>query len=236
MSELDLEAGARWNERIQRELSETRFGILCVTSQNVAAPWLLFEAGALAKTLQDIYVCPYLINLEPFALPRGPLAQFQAKRANKAETKALVMTINQALGENALEPARVERSFERWWPDLESVLASLPQENSLEAPVPQRTPEDMLEEILLLVREIGRQERSTVNIKFDENVPDILEIIAASGKEGLNPVCLNLGEGARSQRRDYWWLRPSRVVREQVGLFNESPIEKRPDEGTETES
>lgn len=157
MSERDLEAGARWNERIQRELSETRFGILCVTSQNVAAPWLLFEAGALAKTLQDTYVCPYLIGIEPTALPQGPLAQFQAKRANKAETKALVMTVNQALGESALDPTRVEKSFERWWPDLERVLSSLPQQSSLEESVPKRTPEDMLEEILLLVREIGRQ-------------------------------------------------------------------------------
>lgn len=209
MSELDLEAGARWNERIQRELSETRFGIICVTSQNVAAPWLLFEAGALAKTLQDTYVCPYLIGIEPSALPRGPLAQFQAKRANKAETKALVMTVNQALGESALDPTRVEKSFERWWPDLESVLTSLPQQSHLEEPAPQRTSEDMLEEILLLVREIGRQERSTINLKFEGNAPEILEFIAASEKAGLDPICLNLGDSLRSQRKLNWGLRPT---------------------------
>src|SRR4051794_9109874 len=74
MSEADIEAGARWGERIQRELNETRFGILCVTPQSMQAPWLLFEAGALAKTIQDTYVCPYLIGVEVSEL-QGPLTQ-----------------------------------------------------------------------------------------------------------------------------------------------------------------
>lgn len=72
MSGSDIEAGARWNERIQHQLSESRFGILCVTPENIPSPWLLFEAGALAKTIEDTFVCPYLIDLEPSDLPRGP--------------------------------------------------------------------------------------------------------------------------------------------------------------------
>src|SRR5688572_21972420 len=148
MSEQDLEAGARWSEKVQRELSETHFGILCVTQSNMVAPWLLFEAGALAKTLRDTYVCPYLIGLEPSNLPQGPLAQFQAKRANRDEPYDLVRAVNQALGDDALTDDRVDRSFERWWPDLEKTLASL---SSQEEPTySRRSSEDMLEEVIVL--------------------------------------------------------------------------------------
>jgi hypothetical protein len=203
MSELDLEAGARWNEKIQRELSETRFGILCVTPQNVTAPWLLFEAGALAKTLQGTYVCPYLIGIEPSALPQGPLAQFQAKRANLIETRELVMTVNQSLGEATLDPARVERGFERWWPDLDKVLTSLPRLDSGNSAAARRSSEEMLEEILLLVRKMDRQERSSLHWQpSKEATQSVMELLLPSGREILNPVCLNLGERAQPLTRE----------------------------------
>ena len=62
MSRADIRAGARWSGEVQAELSECRFGIICLTRDNQTAPWILFEAGALAKTIEGTFVCPYLIN------------------------------------------------------------------------------------------------------------------------------------------------------------------------------
>jgi hypothetical protein len=180
MSEADVDAGARWNERIQRELSETKFGVACVTLGNMSAPWLIFESGALAKTVEDSHVCPYLIGLDRSDLT-GPLAQFQAKRATREDTFSLVQSINRALGERAITPERVERGFERWWPDLEGVLSSLPLPTEGAAPRPA---EDMLEEILLLVRNIDLRTRRTGGIKsyVDEllNNPEFSRRVASA--------------------------------------------------------
>src|SRR5215212_3926015 len=103
VSRSDIEAGARWGVEVQEELAATSFGILCLTQENVAAPWLLFEAGALAKALKDTFVAPYLLDLSPSDIPSGPLSQFQAKSADRQGTWELVKGINTALKEKGRE-------------------------------------------------------------------------------------------------------------------------------------
>ena len=154
LSSQDIEAGARWGDEVARELTETSFGIVCLTAENQTAPWILFEAGALAKTLDKSRVVPYLIGLEPTDVQRGPLAQFQGKRANKTETWGLVRTINRTL-EHPLQDDQIKRTFERWWPDLDEKLKQLPElEQNQES---KRSTDDMIEEILELVRQMSRE-------------------------------------------------------------------------------
>lgn len=155
MSDSDIEAGMRWSRELEEQLAATRFGILCVTPENVSTPWLMFEAGALAKTVRDTYVCPYLIELTPSLVPSGPLTQFQAKQATKDETWDLVRTINGYMGNVGLSEERLERQFVRCWPDLAEKLGNLP-EPSADIPA-ERTMEAMIAEILELVRSLERR-------------------------------------------------------------------------------
>lgn len=122
----DVKPGKRWNREIAKQLEASDFGILCLTPENLSNPWLLFEAGALAKTLDKSLVCPYLYDLDPAYLKGvGPLEQFQAARANREDTFNLVGTINQLLGEDRLPDDRLGRSFKRCWPELEQALVEL---------------------------------------------------------------------------------------------------------------
>lgn len=154
MSAVDIEAGGLWSRDIQRMLAETRFGIICVTADNQSKPWIMFEAGALAKTIHETFVCPYLIDLQPSDLVSGPLTQFQAKRANRSETHEVIRTMNTAMKEAALPADKLDRAYERWWPDLERVLDGLPQAAS---PAPHRPVPVMVAETLDAVRELQRQ-------------------------------------------------------------------------------
>jgi hypothetical protein len=53
MSEEDIEKGQRWSTEIAKRLSNCKFGIICVTRENVGKPWLNFEAGAISKTVRE---------------------------------------------------------------------------------------------------------------------------------------------------------------------------------------
>ena len=49
--------------RYATELENSTFGILCVTKDNINAPWLSFEAGALSKTMDKSFVSPFCLIL-----------------------------------------------------------------------------------------------------------------------------------------------------------------------------
>lgn len=153
MSAADIEKGARWMLDIAMQLEEARVGLICLTPENLKAPWILFEAGALSKTLEKTFVCPYLFNLEPTDLD-GPLAQFQASKAEKDDTRKLVRTINRALSKDALLDERLNKAFGVWWPELEERMRSISDVN--ETAGPQRSEREILEEILELVRAQAR--------------------------------------------------------------------------------
>ena len=154
MSDKDIESGARWSDAVAANLKDVRVGIICLTAENKAAPWLHFEAGAISKTLEDAFVCPYLFKLDPTDIV-GPLTQFQARRDDKDGTKRLLQTINGHPDlKEPLNDADLEESFELWWSRLEPKLAGIsvsgqPQQT-------QRPTTEMIAETLELVRGLAR--------------------------------------------------------------------------------
>ena len=176
MSSKDISAGARWNNEIQGKLAKTKFGIICLTSDNLEAPWVLFETGALAKSIKNTFVCPFLINLSPSDIPGGPLSQFQAKSADKVGTWELLKSINTALGDMALEENQLRRSYDRCWPELEKKLSELSEiQPNKEL---KRSIDDKVDEILLIARELMSNPLKSLYI-LDPNGPNNFSAIAS---------------------------------------------------------
>ncbi|HCM0437096.1 toll/interleukin-1 receptor domain-containing protein [Vibrio parahaemolyticus] len=150
----DIEKGARWSKDIADELESSSVGIFCITSDNLAKPWLMFEAGALSKNLEVSKVCPILFGVESTDL-QGPLVQFQASPFEKTEVKKLIKTINSCLGEAKLEDSVLNSVFDMWWPKLQEKVHSILDKhkntpNGEEKEV--RSEREILEEVLQLTR------------------------------------------------------------------------------------
>lgn len=155
VSEADIEAGERWGEVVAKELADSNFGIICVTRENVNSPWVLFEAGALAKTMQGSKVIPLLLDLEIRDIT-GPLAQFQAKKVEKPGVSEVINSINQTAN-GAVPEARARDLFEALWPKLEKEVRAIPKQPAAEKHV--RPQHEILEELVVGVRSLDSKLR-----------------------------------------------------------------------------
>jgi hypothetical protein len=149
VSSNDIDAGSSWFGRISEELNATEFGVLCLTNENLAKQWIHFEAGALAKRIADrARVVPYVHGVDVSDLS-PPLSMFQAVKADKEGTHSLIRSLNSVRGE-PFEQSRLTEIFEKWWPEFEEELRSLPPAAvTLSTHRPDR---ELLEELLALAR------------------------------------------------------------------------------------
>jgi len=148
VSDQDIIAGDRWAVELGRELDTSNFGIICLTTENLTAPWILFEAGALSKSLTLGAVCPYLVGVDYSDLT-GPLAQFQSKKAEKESTKQLLVSIN-SRAVTPLDTNRLDVMFETFWPKLRDEINNIPAMH--EATQVARSEKDVLEDLVQSVR------------------------------------------------------------------------------------
>lgn len=121
LSSEDIAKGSQWFHELGTVLDESGFGVLCLTRDNLSAPWILYEAGALGKRFEQTRVVPLLINLQPTDLS-GPLSHFNAALLDREEIGKLVASINAELGAEKLTDKQREKAFQTWWPDLEQAL------------------------------------------------------------------------------------------------------------------
>lgn len=124
VSSEDIQKGARWFYEVGSQLEETEFGILCITPDNLAAPWVLFEAGALSKHLGQARVSPLLIGVSNADL-QGPLAHFNTTTTSREDVEKLLKSINAHLKDHKLSNEKLDKTFNVWWPELEKHLKEI---------------------------------------------------------------------------------------------------------------
>ncbi len=160
ISSTDIDRGAMWMSDINIRLHDSSVGIFCLTRENKNAPWILFEAGAIAKGMPTNRICTLLIDLEPTEIT-GPLGQFNHTRCNKGDIFKLAQTLNYALNDKRLEDAQLLKAFEAHWPafdhDFAQALKATP-DNTPAAPAPST--DDVLAEILSTVRALSKRVNS----------------------------------------------------------------------------
>ena len=125
----EIPGGLPWSQALFARIESAKFGIVCVTSDNLHSSWLNFEAGSLWKNFEvaplgkragdGIPVCPLLLGLHTSDLT-GPLSLFQAKSFSEEGVKALCLQLAEL---TALPERRMAISFEAVWPRLQADVA-----------------------------------------------------------------------------------------------------------------
>lgn len=151
----EMDRGTIWFSGIGAELNVARDGIVCLTRENLTAPWILFEAGALAKNFGSQRVCTFLVDLEPKDVS-DPLAQFNHTLPQKDSIFQLVKTLNGRLNENALSEGKLKKEFELHWPSFEEEFKKILSETEGGKKPPRKSERDLMEDVLAAVQRIER--------------------------------------------------------------------------------
>lgn len=212
LSDKDIGAGDRWAQSIAGELEAANFGIICVTPENIRSEWILFEAGALSKSMLDGKVIPLLYKLELSDLS-GPLSQFQAQKIEENGVMEVVKAINK-IAEDKTDDHIIGRLVPQLWPGLQAELEKIP--DSQPSGKGMRPQHEILEELVTGVRGI--------NARMRDFEPDIIaekdrffrrkrmrfhpkifeEMVFATGDADDAPTSLLLMAGFL--REDYPWI------------------------------
>src|SRR5262245_63674971 len=149
-SPVDIDTGARWYGEIVGAHEKSNVGLIVLTPGNLSSQWIMFEAGAIARSVERARVCPILFGIRKADL-KGPLSFFQAAEFDQEGFQGVVKTINKAL-EKPLAETALDKTFAQWWPQLEDEVETIMAKQHSTETVPRRSAEDLLEEILLLTR------------------------------------------------------------------------------------
>jgi TIR domain len=161
----DIRKGTRWASELSSKLEGTQFGLIFLTKENLNAPWILFEAGALSKNIDASRVCAILLDLKPTDL-FNPLAQFQLSVFEKADIFKTLESINSS-AENKLSDKTLQAVFEKWWPDLEKDISKILTEE-IGTSEEVRTERELIEEALRLLRRFSYSSFETENKLFNK--------------------------------------------------------------------
>jgi hypothetical protein len=197
MSAEDIEKGERWSAHLAKELEDTKFGIIFLTPDNINAPWILFEAGALSKVVESSKVAPILHGLNHSDL-KGPLIQFQATTISKEEISKLLLSINASLGDDTLEEKIILRSLDVWWPKLEADIKDVS--------VNKAKPDSKKEKLDSSIEEILINTRNSIkgNSEISEKIAEIIEFVKVAPPGSImspdHPVWTDLLESLELHR------------------------------------
>lgn len=158
ISTRDIDRGALWFAEISDQLKDTTVGIVCLTHENKSRPWILFEAGALAKGLSSNRVCTFLVDLKSTDL-EDPLAQFNHTLPDQEGMWQLIKTLNISLGTSALDERILSQVFETYWPQFESKFKTCLKDNPQSEKAEPRSEKNLLTEILENTRFLGQKVR-----------------------------------------------------------------------------
>lgn len=144
VSSVNIAPGKIWRDRLSGILRESHYGILCMTKENLQAPWLHYEAGVLSMATSlnnpdgEPRVAPLLFGVESTSLS-NPLSYYQSAPLTKNKFLDLMREANEiciklygkelhTLGSNArmeqafLFPDELKNRVDEYYPKLEEEI------------------------------------------------------------------------------------------------------------------
>ncbi|WP_459384461.1 TIR domain-containing protein [Arthrobacter humicola] len=151
----EIPAGEQWLAQIEEELTDTDFGIICVTKANQQEQWLNYEAGALSRQVGDRRkrLGVLLLDFDDTNEVVGPFKNFQMKMADIEGFKSLMKSVNE-YGPN-IRQETLDGRIDNEWDHLVAALERLKNAKSAVL-LPERSLSEKVDELLRVVRDFDK--------------------------------------------------------------------------------
>ena len=127
VSDVDIASGEDWWITIQKELKACKIGILCMTKENLSAPWIYYEAGAMVA--QSVSTIPLLVSCDFHSLSSTPLKNQAIDFYDQAKFLKMLCDIREKMGYNSLTDEQIKilgkAAYAQLKIELEPVLTKL---------------------------------------------------------------------------------------------------------------
>lgn len=176
----DIKKGSEWDISLKNELETSHLGLFFMTKANLSSRWMMFEAGSIPKKGKGVNVCPILLNVDNADL-EGPLSMYQTTRFQKDDIFKLIKSINQLSETEMVPEANIEKTFKKFWTDLNEKVISILQAETKDEDIREDT--GMVKEILEIVRNLQQGKNKPTNqdlvkelafalSSIDQQIPD----------------------------------------------------------------
>lgn len=150
-----IRSGSYYPAELIKNLESTSIGVICLTRECLDNNWIHFESGSIFKGIEDARIHTLLFDIESSDV-KPPLSFFQHKKFDKIHFKEFMEEINEATGDLKLSGDVFNSAFEKSWDDLYSEIQSILNSHDGSGEIPSRSTEDMVKEILDIVRSTQR--------------------------------------------------------------------------------
>ncbi len=130
MSAEDIKDGARWSPELARILDQSVMKILCVDPPNQSSSWLIFEAGAIAKSTDKWNIKIFLFELKLEEL-RGPLSQYQTVLLDESDVRRMFEDIHAIIDGVKISKQEMVENLGYEWPDFKKTVQNITLESGI---------------------------------------------------------------------------------------------------------
>ncbi len=123
LSSEDIAKGTLWFSKIIDKLKECSCGVICITRENLLAPWIHFEAGGLIAGLGKNRVVTLLLDVG-FGEVQPPLNQFNGSLPDRLGLFDLVKSFNN-VSDRPIPAHVLQKTFDKFWSEMEADIRRL---------------------------------------------------------------------------------------------------------------
>lgn len=194
VSSRDIRGGSRSISELFKKLQICNYGICFINSDNVRAPWIQFEAGALSKIVDESRVMILLLDEKCLKLlDDTPLREFQHKLFYKEHIKSIFEEVIEKFGLTTSKESFMYR-FESGWEEFNNKSCVILKENSEVTEHIQQLGHadkeewDMLKKMLLNIQNSLKTEYSQSIKESKELVVELRKIVKSMSPEDLKDM------------------------------------------------